>query len=420
MRYNAHMQNDWFSLLWERSGESLTRKSKEEFLALLKPKCKNITTEHELLALLEGKRKLRVKLGVDATGAELHLGHAVPLMLLRLFLRAGHEAHFIIGDFTGKIGDPSGRADKRVEQTDAEILRNIKNYKKQISLLLDIKKARIHKNSSWLAKMSLGAFLRVVGFISFGAVSQREDFRRRIETGSAVSLREANYASLMGIDSVHIKADVEVGAIDQLLNFMQVRDIMTGEGMRPEVLCATPLIEGTAGDGRKMSKSFNNYIALGAVAEDQFGLIMRIPDSIVESYFVSFGDIYEHELLGLKSFIAKDPFEAKKQLGMLVVALLHGHKKAQSAREHFERRFSRKEYIPKDKSEIRMSLPSPVFDALVRAFGDEYSRSHIRALLAQGGVKCGDKVLKEHTDLVRDGDTIKVGKRHLFRFYDPR
>ncbi|KKU50891.1 MAG: Tyrosine-tRNA ligase [Parcubacteria group bacterium GW2011_GWA2_47_10b] len=180
------METGWYSKLWARGSESFAGISPSDFLALVRPKCKQIITEDSLRALLSQKKKLRVKLGTDVTGADLHLGHAVPLMLLRLFQRAGHEVHFIVGDFTGKIGDPSGRMDRRLEQSDAEIRKNMKTYTAQISPLLDIKKAKIHKNSTWLSKMPLGEFLRIVGSASFGAVAQREDFRMRFKTGSPV------------------------------------------------------------------------------------------------------------------------------------------------------------------------------------------------------------------------------------------
>lgn len=413
------MRADWFSLLWERAEKPLNKLSADEFLALVRPKCRQIVTEGELKARLSSKKKLRVKLGVDATGSEIHLGHVVPLMLLRLFQRAGHDVYFVIGDFTGKIGDPSGRMEKRRELSDSDIAKNMKTYSKQISPLLDIKSAHVHKNSKWLARMPLARFFEIIGAISFGAVSQRDDFRARLKAGSPVSLREANYASLMAIDSVELKADIEVGAIDQLLNFMQARTVMSASGMRPEVALVTPLIEGTAGDGRKMSKSFGNYIALSDTPQNQFGLVMRTPDHIMLSYFLSFGDVSENEISELDSFIQRSPLEAKKQLGMLVVALIHGERAARIARDDFERKFSKKEYSTDDAIEIKMNLPAPLFDALVRAMGDDRSRSQIRRLIEERAVRRlgGDEeTLDEAVDVVRDGDILKVGKLHLYRF----
>ncbi len=413
------MRTDWFSLLWERARAPLSGLSPDEFFSLLKPKCKAVITEDELKKLLASGRKLRVKLGVDVTGSELHLGHAVPLMLLNLFERAGHEIHFIIGDFTGGVGDPSGRTEKRVARKDSEIKKDMKTYVAQVSQLINTKKAKIHKNSAWLSKIKLAEFLRVVEHVSFGAVSQREDFRERLKAGSPVSLKEVNYASLMAIDSLHIKADVEVGAIDQLLNFMQTRDIMAGEGMQPESICVTPLIEGTAGDGRKMSKSFGNYIALADSPENQFGLVMRVPDAIIESYYIGFGDVYGGEIPELQRFIKENPLEAKKQLGELIAALLHGEAAARKAREDFERKFSKKEYSKSDAVTIYANLPSPLFDALVRAMGDDESRSQIRRLVAEGAVRRlgkHEEVLRDATDIVRDGDLLKVGKLHVFYF----
>ncbi|OGZ46906.1 MAG: tyrosine--tRNA ligase [Candidatus Ryanbacteria bacterium RIFCSPHIGHO2_01_FULL_48_80] len=414
------METGWYSKLWARGSESFAGISPGDFLALVRPKCKQIITEDSLRALLSQKKKLRVKLGTDVTGADLHLGHAVPLMLLRLFQRAGHEVHFIVGDFTGKIGDPSGRMDRRLEQSDAEIRKNMKTYTAQISPLLDIKKAKIHKNSTWLSKMPLGEFLRIVGSASFGAVAQREDFRMRFKTGSPVSLREANYAALMAIDSLQVHADVEVGALDQLLNFMQTRDIMAGEGLSPETICVTPLIEGTSGDGRKMSKSFGNYIALSDTPENQFGLVMSIPDGLIKSYFVSFGDVYEQEVKELAEFIQSQPLEAKKQLGTLVVALLHGDEAARLAREDFERKFSRKEYKKEDERIVFAKLPNLVVRAIDAALRGELSSSEVRRLIKQGAVRKsvdGEFLpVESETETIKDGDLIKIGKRNILRF----
>ena len=415
------MDTPWFSRFFERAGATLVDISQEDFLALVLPKCKQIITQNELEHLLAQGKKLKVKLGVDATGTELHLGHAVPLMLLQLFLRRGHEVHFIIGDFTGQIGDPSGRSDGRTQLSLKDIQKNIKTYKSQIARLIDIKKIKVHKNSSWLSKMPLGEYLRIAGVINFSAIAQRDDFRERSKTEAGVTLREAAYASLMAIDSVHIEADIEVGGIDQLLNMMQVREVMEAEGHMPETVLTTPLIEGTSGDGRKMSKSFNNYIALMASAKDQFGLVMSIPDSLMLSYYISFADIYEHEVNDLRQFIGENPFEAKKELAMLMVALLHNKKDAQKARADFERKFSKGEFIEKDEKQVFVAFPITIFDALVVAFGGGQSKTSIRSLLEQGGVRRigsdgEQETIKSFADNINPKDRIKVGKMNLFKF----
>jgi tyrosyl-tRNA synthetase len=414
------MDTPWFLRFWGRAGEPLTKLSEDDFLMLVRPKCKQIVTEPEFKKLLSQKKKLKIKLGVDTTGAELHLGHAVPLMLLRLFLRRGYEVHFVIGDFTGQIGDPAGRTDKRAQLSAADAKKNMKTYTQQIAPLVDLKKTKVHKNSSWLAHMSLAEYLRVVGAISFSQVAQREDFRERTKTGAGVTLREANYASLMAIDSLHLKTDIEVCGIDQLLNTMQAREAMSAAGLAPEVVMATPLIEGTAGDGRKMSKSFNNYIALAASPDEQFGLIMSIPDTLLFSYFASFADVYSHELDDVKKYIAARPHDAKKELGMLIVALLHGERAAHTAHGNFERKFSKKEFTSDDETEVSIPLPMNIVDALFDAFEREYSRTRIRGLIEQGGVRrirgTTQHIIATFDEVVNDGDVIKVGKMGLFRF----
>jgi len=409
------METSWFSLLTSRR----SRPPVKDLLSLLRPKCKEIITEEELRKLLAKNRKLRVKLGVDPTGAELHLGHAMSLMLLNIFERAGHEVHFIMGDFTAQIGDPAGQAARRRELSRAEVKQNMRTYKAQISTLINLKKAKVNQNSKWLGSMKLESFLKVAGALSLGAVAQREDFRARIKSGSGVSLREASYSALMGIDSIETKADIEVGGIDQLLNFMQTRDIMSAFGHSPEVVLATPILEGTAGDGRKMSKSFNNYIALSASADEQFGLVMSIPDKLILSYFISFGDIYENEIEKLDREIAQAPFALKKELGLLITSIFHNEKEAKCALENFERRFSKKEYTSKDETNVWVRLPKGALDALCDAYGGELSKSKIRTLLGQGGVRrldAGDETTLGADDKIKDGDLVKVGKRGLLRF----
>jgi tyrosyl-tRNA synthetase len=412
------MEYKWFSQLWQARNKSLEGISTAELLDLLKPKCQEIITERELSSALDSKKTLKVKLGADATG-ELHIGHALPLILLNIFQRAGHDIHFIIGDFTAQIGDPAGSATKRKELTAVEVEQHLKGYKKQISKLIDLRRANVHKNSKWLSKMRLPEFFKVLGALSLGKIFQREDFRERLGNGVGVSMREANYSTLMALDSLHLDIDIEVGAVDQLLNFMHTRDIMGASNKTPEIILMTRLLEGTAGDGRKMSKSFNNYIALSATAADKYGLIMSIPDGLIESYYLGFGDIYTKELAELKQFISKEPLEAKKQLGMLVVAIFHGENKAINARKDFERKFSKKEYRASDEMKVKAELPASVLNVLEDV--TDLSRNRIRKLISQGGVKRvegeQETPIKDSDDSVVDGDVIKVGKLKLFRIH---
>lgn len=420
------METSWFSRLWKRANEPLGKLTAGEFLSLIRVKAKEIITIKEIENLLKKKRTLKIKFGVDPTGSELHLGHAVPLMLLRLFQRAGHEAHFIIGDFTAQIGDPSGQTDKRSDLSARDTSKNMKSYKKQISPIINLKKAKIHKNSKWLEKMQLADFLKVTSAVSFGEVAQREDFRARIRLGSGVSLREANYSSLMAVDSLQLNPDIEVGGIDQLLNFMQTREIMSAFGKKSEVVLVTPMIEGTAGDGRKMSKSFNNYIALGAAAPDQFGLVMSIPDKLLVSYFTSFGDVFEEEIHELDSYIGRAPLEAKKELGMLIVALFHGEKQARKAREDFEHKFSSdtKELAPDASSIKTILIPGAlgIIGGLYLAFEGVRSKSDVRRLLLQGAIRKVEtngerKTIFSDQHGIVYGDVYEVGKQNiLFRF----
>jgi tyrosyl-tRNA synthetase len=398
----------------------------DEFLGFVKPKCQEILTFDrlkDLLATAGKNKKLRVKLGTDATGSDLHIGHIVPLLLLKQFQKTGHHIDFIIGDFTAKIGDPSERTDARKALTDAEVKTNAKGFTKQISPYIDIKKGKVHFNSEWLSKMKLSETLGYLQKMSLSSVTQREDFRKRLAAGNPVSLAETVYGFLMGLDSLHLKSDIEIGGVDQLINFQQCRELMSAMGLVPEIALCTPIIEGTDGSGKKMSKSVGNTINLSASFEDKFGKIMSIPDKLILSYYIAFTDIHENEIEQLKKEIETNPLEMKKQLGMLLIALeTKSLDQGKKERENFERKFAKKELTDDDFVTIQVSADNAdgssdklLFDVLLPQFE---SKSELRRLFEQGAVKnISNNEDGEAIPLVAPATSmkVKIGKRHFFK-----
>jgi len=400
--------------LFNRINADWRNMSHDEFLGYVKPKCQEILTTERLTELLASGKKIKVKLGVDATGSDLHIGHIVPLLLLRQFQKAGHHIDFIIGDFTAMIGDPSGREHARKALTSSDVKKNAKGFTTQIKPYLDTWKAKLHFNSKWLAKMDLSKTLVFLQKLSLSSVTQRDDFRKRLASGNTVSLGEAVYGFLMGLDSLHLKSDVEIGGVDQLINFQQCRELMKAEGMTPEVALCTPIIEGTDGSGAKMSKSLGNTINLNASNEDKFGKVMSIPDKLILPWYIAFTDINEGEIELLKKSIEADPLEMKKQLGTLLIALgTKSLKEGQIEREKFERKFAKKELTEDDFVEISGTPSQTLFEALLPKFE---SKSELRRLFEQGAVKNADtdNVLAMDSG-VQNNMKVRVGKRGFFR-----
>ena len=387
----------------------------EQFLGFIKPKCQEILTLERLKELVNGKNKLKIKLGADATGDNLHIGHIVPLLLLRQFQKAGHHIDFIIGDFTAMIGDPSGRESERKALTPSEVKEKAKGYTKQIKPYIDTWKGKVHFNSKWLSKMKLSEMMGYLQKVSLSSATQREDFRKRLAAGNTISLAETVYGFLMGLDSLHLKSDVEVGGVDQLLNFQQCRELMRAEGLVPEVVLCTPLIEGTDGSGKKMSKSVGNTIDLNASFEDKFGKVMSIPDKLILPWFIAFTDVHENEIEQLKKEIEAEPLEMKKQLGMLLIALeTKSLKEGQIEKENFERKFAKKELTDEDFVAINASGGQLLFDALLPHFE---SKGELRRLFEQGAVRDAQNDTSIFTiqTIVNSEMRIRVGKRHFFK-----
>ncbi|HEY1485735.1 MAG TPA: tyrosine--tRNA ligase, partial [Micromonosporaceae bacterium] len=244
-----------------------------------------------LTDLLSRGRPLVVKFGIDPTAADVHVGHAVPMIIASRFARMGHRVVFIVGDLTARIGDPSGRSADRPPLSDDDIAANLATYRAQVTPFFDVTKADFRFNRDWLGRITLPEFLTTLERLPVSAALQRDDFRTRLADGAGLSMAELVYSVVMALDSVEVRADIEIGGLDQLLNMQMCRRVMDNAGQRPEVVIATPLIEGTDGTGVKMSKSKGNYIALSATPADVFGKFMSIPDRLVPAYLAALTEL---------------------------------------------------------------------------------------------------------------------------------
>ncbi len=372
-----------------------------------------ILSEPELLAKLEKKKKLRIKLGVDPTAPDLHLGHTVTLNKLRQFQDQGHTVVFIIGDFTARIGDPSGRSETRPPMSAAEVAKNAKTYLDQVFKILDKTKTEVRHNSEWLEPLFLNrsddprqTLLGVLSHHTVQQITEREDFSQRLKSGSPISLLELFYPLMQGYDSVAVKADVELGGSDQLFNLLMGRTMQKDMDQEPQVVMTMPLLEGTDGV-KKMSKSYNNYIALKDAPQDMFGKLMSISDDLMWKYYELLTD---EDLSQAK---AGHPLEAKKRLGEIITGRYHGADAASGAREHFEKVFSRRE-APAEMPEYRVSKESMSFVDLLVESGLAPSKNEARRLLQQGAVEwAGERVQDTGVAQIKQQTVLKVGKRQF-------
>lgn len=310
-----------------------------------------LPSEDRLAEEIEAKRAegkaLHVKLGIDPTATDVHLGHAVPMIVLNRFQRMGHDVTLIIGDITAKIGDPSGRTAERPELTDEDIARNLAGYRDQVKPFFDFEKVRFRHNSEWLARITLPRLIGILSQIPASQLLQREDFRNRLAAGSGLTMSELIYPVAMAIDSAEIEAGIELGGVDQLLNMQAGRRVMEIYGQEPQLIATMPLIEGTDGTGTKMSKSKGNYIALTASPEDVFGKIMSIPDRLMVPYLQAWTEWTDQEIDAATARVEArtlHPMDLKKVLAGEVVTALYGVGTAMKARAGFTAQFSRKSF----------------------------------------------------------------------------
>lgn len=372
----------------------------------------DVLPEGRLEEQLKGGRPLRVKLGIDPTTADIHLGHTVVLEKLAEFQREGHTVVLIIGDFTAQVGDPSGRSATRPVPSAGEIEANAATYQEQAFKILDRERTEVRRNSEWL-RMEPEALLGLLAQTTVARLLERDDFQKRMGAGQPIAALELLYPLLQGYDSVAVEADVELGGTDQKFNLLFGRDIQTAYGQKPQSILTLPILVGTDGV-QKMSKSLGNYVGVTDPPEEMFGKLMSIPDEAMDEYF--------RLLLGQERPDVP-PNQAKRELGRRIVDRFHGEGSGEAAEEHFNRVHVKHE-VPDDIPEVELGEYSADGNGLVHlprlisgAFG--VSSSEGRRLIQQGGVKLdGEPVAAEPLDLEADslaGRVLQVGKRRFCR-----
>jgi len=379
---------------------------------LLSKGVEEVIDEAHLRAALAAQKKLRIKFGIDPTSPDLHLGHAVALRKLRDFQDAGHTIVLIVGDFTGRIGDPSGRTEARKPLEPKQIKENMKHYLEQAGKILNVKKAEVAFNSQWFDNEGIEEFVKLASATSFQQILRRADFKKRIDEGLDITFLELLYPLFQGYDSVKIKADLEVGGTDQKFNLLMGRRIQRHFGQPEQDIMTFPLLEGLDGV-KKMSKSVGNYIGLDDKPEDMFGKIMSLPDALIKKYFVLCTDVDESELKEIQK--EENPKIQKERLGFEIVKLYHGEAAAREAKENFEKLFSKKE-IPADIPELKLKKGENAVIDIVVAAGIK-SRSEARRLIEQGGFDVDGRNEKDPQAAisVKGGETLKIGKKKFFR-----
>jgi tyrosyl-tRNA synthetase len=394
----------------------------DEQLRLIKRGVAEIIPEEELAQKIERSIKtntpLKVKLGCDPSRPDLHLGHSVVLRKLRQFQDLGHLAILIVGDFTGMIGDPSGRNKSRPSMTLEETRQNGESYFHQASKILSTENLKIVYNSEWLSKMKFEEVIKLASKYTVARMLERDDFEKRYRAGEPISIHEFLYPLAQAMDSVAIQADIELGGTDQKFNLLVGRDIQREYGMEPQVILTMPLLVGTDGV-EKMSKSMGNYIAITDTPEEMYGKTMSIPDTLIYDYFVLTTNVSSSELSLVKSQIENksvNPRDLKRRLAREIVKLYHGDKAAEQAEKNFDKIFVKREN-PDEIEEVTLNHDDLVLFQLLVSIGAAKSNSEARRLINQGGVTIdGEKIIDPNAPLDFDMPFIlKIGKRKFYK-----
>jgi len=382
-----------------------------EQLQILKRGTVTLHSEKELTDKLSRGKPLRIKLGVDPTSPDIHLGHAVGLRKLRQFQELGHHIVLIIGDFTAMIGDPSGRSTTRPALTYEQVMANADTYTEQAFLVLDKAKTEVVYNGSWFKKMDFLEVIRLNARVTLNQMMQREDFKNRFGQGHEIRLHELQYPIMQGWDSVVVRADVEIGGSDQLFNILVGRDLQKEESMEPQVCMTLPLLEGLDGV-KKMSKSLGNYVGLTDEPKEMFGKLMSIPDELMNKYYLL--------VLGEEMDATMHPMEAKKQLAAKCVATYHTQADAQNCRDDWDLRFSKRDLASADLPEVTLPERKDILGVVLHAFTTleaPISGGDARRLIQQGSIQLnGEKLTDPKAEPAwKAGDILKLDKKRTVR-----
>ncbi len=398
--------------------QSMSQEDINYALSLIRRGSEEIIEEQELIEKLKENRPLRIKAGFDPTAPDLHLGHTVLIQKLKHFQLLGHHIMFLIGDFTGMIGDPSGKSETRKSLTREEVVQNAETYKRQIFRILDPEKIEIVFNSQWMNKFTAADFVQLCSKYTVARMLERDDFHKRYVQNQSISIHEFLYPLIQGYDSIAMRADVELGGTDQKFNLLVGRSLQRQDGMSPQVILTTPILEGLDGV-QKMSKSLDNYIAIEEEPSEMYGKLMSISDSLMYRYFELLSDKSLNEI---KSLIKKiengqlHPKKVKEELAFDLTAKFHDQEAAKKAREDFRRVFAQHE-VPEDIPEMNIDSgqENKIVDVLSRS-GLTASRSEAKRLCKQGGVKVdGNKMLDPNFEFSPGEYVLKIGKRRFLK-----
>ncbi|MGC9364094.1 MAG: tyrosine--tRNA ligase [Fidelibacterota bacterium] len=393
-----------------------------EQIGIIKKGVEELISEEELLQKLEHSEKtgqpLRVKQGFDPTAPDIHLGHTVGIRKLREFQELGHTIVLIIGDYTGMVGDPSGKSETRPRLTYEQVRENAKTYENQFFKILDRSRTEVHYNGEWFGKMQFDEIMTLAAKFTVARILERDDFTKRYKEGNPISLHEFFYPLMQGYDSVAIRSDVELGATEQKFNLLAARHVQREYNQEPQVVLTLPVLEGIDGSQR-MSKSLGNYVGIDETPAEMFGKIMSIPDNLIEKYFILVTDYHLDQLEDVRQRLQNpqiNPMTIKKELARAIVTIYHNAADAIAAQEAFEMVFSKKE-LPDDMDELiidgnddRMLVKILADHAVVSSNGEG------RRLIKQGAVKVNDEKITDVNYCLTNGEYIvKVGKRRFVK-----
>lgn len=396
-------------------------KSVEEQLKIIKKGTLDIINEEELIKKLEksinNNKPLKIKLGLDPSAPDIHLGHTVILRKLKQLQDLGHEIIIIIGDFTGKIGDPTGKSKMRKSLSDEEVLQNAKTYEEQVFKILDKEKTTIKFNSEWLSKLTFEDVLQLTQYTTVARMLEREDFRLRFENQRPIYLNEFFYPLMQAFDSTAIEADIEFGGTDQRFNLISGRTLQKEIGKEPQVVIMMPLIEGLDGKN-KMSKTLGNYIGIYESAKSKYQKVMEIPDELIVKYYTLLTDVSDEKIKEVKYKIKDEninPRDIKMDLAREIVSLYHTAEEVDQAEERFKMIFQMGQK-PKDIDTINAEKENFDLIQIVVDKGLVSSKSEFRRLLAQGGVKINDKKITKEEFLPKEGElVVQIGKKKFIK-----
>lgn len=367
----------------------------------------------KLQKAIDNNKPLTVKLGLDPSAPDIHLGHAVVLRKIKQLQDLGHRAVIIIGDFTGMIGDPTGKSKARKQLTKEQVMVNAKTYEEQIFKILDLEKTEVKFNSEWLEKLNFRDIIELTSKYTVARMLEREDFKNRFENNHSIGIHEFFYPLMQAYDSIAINADIELGGTDQRFNVLMGRTMQKDFEKEPQVAIFMPLLEGTDGK-EKMSKSLGNYIGINESASDIYGKSMSIPDELMIKYFELATDIHPDEVDKIKERLnqGENPRNIKMMLAKELVTLYHGKEEAENAEENFKKVFQKKA-IPEDIEEINIDTTQDLI-SIITEIGFAPSRSEAKRLIKQGAVKINGEKVSE-TAKIKSQDVLQVGKLKFAR-----